>query len=362
MKFNILLIVFLLTSFNLSAQSTWTVDNRPGTTAQFTSIQAAHDAATPGDTLYVNPSTTSYGNITVTKTIHLIGLGHNPELENGLKATLGTITLSTFAGNPSHPSNSSFVGLNFTDLINSATLTSLGYFKLLIQNNFIVSMNLGNTKGGIVVQGNIFNTPFAQSIIGVGGDILISHNIFNIGSHGFDTQGAIVNATSSSTIANNIFIFNGTSGNPGIFANSNSPIAINNIFVINNTVSNNFRNPNSTVSFQNCLTFSYGGQILPALPGTNNLNNTNPQFASIGTPENPLFAYTKSYKLKVGSPALNAGSDGTDLGIYGQGFLFQMKGYPFELPYLTDVNITNNVVQAGSNLSVSIKASANVEN
>jgi len=362
MKFNILHIVFLLTSFNLSAQNTWTVDNRQGTTAQFTSVQTAHDAASPGDTIYVNPSSTSYGNVTITKTIHLRGLGHNPELGNGLKATLGTITLSTFAGNPSHPSNSSFVGLNFTDLINSATTTTLGYFKLLIQNNFIVSMNLGNTKGGIIVQGNIFNTPFAQSIIGVGGDILISHNIFNITSHGFDTQGAIVNANSSTIISNNIFIFSGTSGNPGIFANSNSPIVNNNIFVINNSVSNDFRNPNSTVSFQNCLTFSYGGQTLPVLAGINNLNNTNPLFASIGNPENPLFNYSKNYKLKTGSPALNAGSDGTDLGIYGQGFMFQMRGYPFELPYLTSININNTVVQAGSNLDVAIKANANVEN
>jgi hypothetical protein len=119
---------------------------------------------------------------------------------------------------------------------------------------------------------------------------------------------------------------------------------------------------NSTINFQNNLTFDYGGQSIAALSGTNNLNNTNPLFTNIGTPANPAFLYTNNYKLALGSPAIDAGSDGDDLGIYGQGFLFQMKGYPFDLPYPTQINITNAIVEAGGTLQVNFKANANVEN
>ena len=361
MKLIILNLLILFMGFNLIAQTSWTVDNRPGTTAQFTSVQTAIDAANPGDTIYVSPSLTGYTNININKTIHLRGLGHNPELVNGLNATIGTITFSTFDGNPSHPSNSSIAGLKFTNLYNTAP--SNGNFNILIQNNYITFMDLGNVNG-FTIQGNIFNTASGGTsvIIGGTGENLISHNIFNISSNGITTSVAVISGASSlSTVNNNVFIFNGTTSSPPIFSNSTNPVANNNIFVINNSVSNTIRNPNSTVNFQNCLTFSYGGQTISALPGTNNLNNTNPQFESIGAPENPLFAYTKSYKLKAGSAAIDAGTDGDDLGVYSQGFLFQMRGYPFDIPYPTSINITNVLAQIGNTLNVVLKANANPE-
>src|SRR5690606_34801211 len=120
----------------------------------------------------------------------------------------------------------------------------------------------------------------------------------------------------------------------------------NNIFLLSTTsaTSTALTLLNSTVTFQNCLTYAYGGQTMAALSGSENQDNVNPQFTDIGTPESPAFGYTKNYKLSPGSPAVDAGSDGDDLGIYGQGFLFQMKGYPFDLPYPTGINITNAVV------------------
>ena len=360
MKNFILNFTFLLFGVTLFAQNTWTVDNRPGTTAQFTSLQAAIDAAAEGDFIYIHPSATSYSNVTLIKRLHLRGIGHNPELGNGLSANLSSLQLSTQSS--SSPSGSSISGLNISSFqINSALQA---FSDVVIQNNRIGSLTL--TKGSnCIVQGNIFNPQFASAIFfgsGTNANNLISNNIFNSITNGSASEACIAGVNESTTVTNNIFIFNGTSGNPGIFRDSTNPIANNNIFVLNNNVSNDFRNPNSTVSFQNCLTFSYGGQTINALNGNNNLNNTNPQFVNIGTPENPAFTYNKNYKLQVGSPAIDAGSDGDDLGIYGQGFLFQMKGYPFDLPYPTSINITNAVVEAGGNLSVDFKASANVEN
>ena len=155
--------------------------------------------------------------------------------------------------------------------------------------------------------------------------------------------------------------FNGATNT--FFNNCNNPTVNNNMLVLGTTaVISSITTNNSTINFQNCLTFDFGGGSVAALSGTNNLNNTNPKFVNIGTPANPGFLYTNNYKLATGSPAINAGSDGDDLGIYGQGFLFQMKGYPFDLPYPTQINITNAIVEAGGTLQVNFKAEANVEN
>ena len=360
MKTIILNFTFFLLGAGLFAQTTWTVDNRPGTTAQFTSVQAAHDAAQAGDFIYVHPSSVGYGNLNISKTIHIRGIGHNPELGNGLNASINGITFINSSTNASNPSGTSISGLNISAISNT-TVESLS--NVIIQNNRI--QNLFLARGlNCVIQGNIFFPLFATAInLGTGthANYFISHNIFNLATNGSSSEASINQANDSDTIANNIFIFNGLSSDPGIFRDSSNPIANNNIFLINNTISNGFRNPNSTVSFQNCLTFAYGGQNLNILNGNNNLNNINPLFENIGTPENPAFTYTKDYKLAIGSPAIDAGSDGDDLGIYSQGFLFQMRGYPFDLPYPTKINITNAVVEAGGNLEVNFGARANVE-
>ena len=39
-----------------------------------------------------------------------------------------------------------------------------------------------------------------------------------------------------------------------------------------------------------------------------------------------------------------------------------MRGYPTELPYLTEMTISNNMVPGGSNLNVNLKANANKTN
>jgi hypothetical protein len=367
MKTIILNFTFLLFGISMFAQNTWTVDNRPGTTAQFTSVQAAIDAAAEGDFIYVHPSPTSYGGVTIRKEIHLRGIGHGPELANGEFAQLNTISLSRNASNGTNASNSSMSGLYIQTISDG---NEFPFSNILIQNNRINYFAVYQAYN-FIIQGNCFtynsggeNITFYTTSHA---NNLISHNIF-IKSVNTQINGVVKGLISSDTFNNNIIVFNNTSNDKILFNACNNPIVNNNIIVlsaINTTATaiGNINNVNGNpINFQNCLTYAYGNQTLTALNGTNNLNNTNPQFDNIGIPENPDFNYTKSYKLKTGSPAIDAGSDGDDLGIYGQGFLFQMKGYPFDLPYPTTINVNNAVVEAGGNLEVVFKASANVEN
>ncbi|MEO7081695.1 MAG: hypothetical protein ABIY71_09215, partial [Flavobacteriales bacterium] len=64
-------------SFAAVANATvYTVSNEPGYPAQYNNLQAAHDAAAGGDTLYVTPSATNYGDLSVDRAITVIGGGY----------------------------------------------------------------------------------------------------------------------------------------------------------------------------------------------------------------------------------------------------------------------------------------------
>lgn len=72
-------ISFLTAIFFISVvanATVWRVNNRPGVDAHFTTLQAAIDGATAGDTLYVEGSTTSYGAGIFDKQLVVIGAGY----------------------------------------------------------------------------------------------------------------------------------------------------------------------------------------------------------------------------------------------------------------------------------------------
>ncbi|HLT53037.1 MAG TPA: hypothetical protein VKZ97_04080 [Flavobacteriaceae bacterium] len=353
----------LLVSICNFAQNIWTVDNRPGTTAQFSSLQAAIDAAAEGDFIYIHPSPTSYDNVTINKEIHLRGIGHHPELANGEFAAVNAIMLFTNnTGITASGSSISGLAINFFNDNNFGNISNV-----LIQNNRIASLTLSRPFN-FIIQGNFFSSTqanfirFATNVAHANN--IISHNIF-IRNANSQIDAVVEGLVSSETFNNNIVIFNNTpaTNDLGLFENCTNPVVNNNIFLItsNNTIATELKLLNSSINFQNCLTFAFGGQTLNTLNGTGNLNNTNPQFVNIGDTANMAFTVSNNYKLNTGSPAIGAGSDGDDLGIFGQGFLFQMRGYPFDLPYPTSINITNAVVEAGGTLEVNFQAEANVE-
>lgn len=111
----------------------------------------------------------------------------------------------------------------------------------------------------------------------------------------------------------------------------------------------------SNLDFRNNLTYSYVGNTLVALPGTNNLDNTNPMFVNAPTTTENDF-YGNDYHLAAGSPGINYGTDGTNIGIFGNNFLFDSQGQPDLMPFPTSIFINNNVVAPGQVLNVNFTA------
>lgn len=68
-------LLFVFSNESLIAKI-WRVNNAPGINADFNNLQTAHDSANAGDTLYVEGTPSSYGDITCTKKLYLFGPGY----------------------------------------------------------------------------------------------------------------------------------------------------------------------------------------------------------------------------------------------------------------------------------------------
>ncbi|WP_282135606.1 hypothetical protein [Seonamhaeicola maritimus] len=353
--------VFLLTiSFTTLAQTVRYVDNNTGAPnsagLNYSTIQAAVDASSAGDIIYVQPSPNNYGNISMNKTLHIYGIGHNPVLNAGQYAIFNDIHFLASAA------SSTISGLNVRDFY--LHYTAGNNDGILISNNRIRQAVRGNNSTGysadIVVSGNYFQNNSHYHINNVNSqNWIISNNTFERSSTGSNSY--IFYRLNNTTVLNNNIILTRQNGDGNqsinIFNACSGTQISNNIFIFTgNSVSNMNLGGNSALTFNNNLTYSVT-TVLDPLGGTN-IDDTNPLFTSF-SPNNSLNNTTHDYTFQGGSLAINAGSDGNDLGVMNGGFPFNVRGYPTELPYLTDFVIFNNILSEGTDLNINVKANAN---
>ena len=356
-KLNLTLVLVIIST--ISFAGIFTVDNRTGSGANYTNIPAAINAATDGDTIYIHPSPINYGSFSVSKSLVFIGPGHHPEYTDGMGATITDILLSNGS------SGSKFNGLILDQIECNVWAQS---HNIEVSNSFFpkyqaIGGAYGDNSGSDnwLIQGNVF-----IELIGCGSCKLI------------DIKTGSTNPNSNWIIRNNYIQSKGSQNNTTLFGNLNSTIIVeNNIFIHRNTneifdddvVGGEFRNNifwitnnaftditvnANNVVFTNNLTYHSDG-TLTTLPGTNNIDNADPQFISIPA-SNPLWDYANNYMLMATSPGHNAGTDGTDIGIYGTNFPFRMEGYPQDFPRLQSFSVNNTVVPQGGVLEINLKA------
>src|SRR4051812_28120195 len=106
------LICIVCLSVTSSYAKIWRVNNNPNVTADFTTLSAAHTGASSGDTLHLEGSPTSYGSMTCTKKLVIIGpgffLSQNPNTQ-ALKQTARVDNISFNVGS----AGSEIMGLDF---------------------------------------------------------------------------------------------------------------------------------------------------------------------------------------------------------------------------------------------------------
>lgn len=349
------------------------VSNNPNIPGQYSNLQTAIDAASPDDTLYVQGSVTSYGDVTITKKLKIVGSGMLPDNTSHLGTTLGSIYYRVSADGTSSPSGSSITGCNIYVLyLGFSNIGSVSYMvsNISIYRNRIASiMNNGYASAetsytGIHIFNNIIGT---LSVDRLGGNSVVNNNIFITGvqSTGYIDTGNWVLANNfigeritgchNATIVNNIiyssaYNYNNNTSNHYCSFTKNLFYSYNNYQFSGNFLNNSNDNNTFNTSYNNIL-------------------NQDPSFVKY-TINDPIYSYSMSnppsgpfvdFHLNNDSPGKNYGTDGTDIGIYGGTTPFvegatndsRYRYFPMPaMPQMLDLTITNPSIPANSTLNV----------
>ncbi|MEJ0055559.1 MAG: hypothetical protein WDN75_07830 [Bacteroidota bacterium] len=303
-----LLLFCALIAHTVSSQTIRIADNtptRPGGPNIYATLQAAIDAATPGDIVYIQPSATNYGSVTIGKQITLQGVGFGITELGDRSSSIGSITLLSSADGLSSVSNSVFKGFSFDQFLfavggfgtftydniiienisgrfittSGATASIHAVNNLIVRNCMVNGIYLPMTNANVRIYNNVLNSE-------IGGDNLnfsfstnplISNNFFyRVSRNGADQSCISLDNSTGIRIENNLF-----SGTQAAFRTLLNANVVNNIFyslspgsILTNVVfkdnifSNNLVAPISTIP----PTGNFGG----INTGQNNLNGVSP--------------------------------------------------------------------------------------
>jgi hypothetical protein len=325
----IALSIILLAPISQMFAKIWIVNNAGQ--ADYTTVQAAHDAATAGDTIYVVGSITAYdANVTLSKQLVIIGPGYflaqNSNLTvNTSAASVTTITINTTAAGT---------------VIKSMELGTINCNanNITISRNHITSTialaNAGSAISNIVITQNFMDASSISNGTLGSSSILIANNIFP------STNGFCLGLGNASAIVFNNII-NGT--NSGMASN---------IGLDSGTFQNNILNCQNGVSFTSVSISNNvcAGTELSA--GNGNQLNVNMANVFVGGGSTDT-----RWQLNTGSPASGAGVGGVDCGAFGGSSPYVLSG----IPPIPQVYFLNAAV-SGSNTSglpVTVKVRTN---
>ena len=123
---------------------------------------------------------------------------------------------------------------------------------------------------------------------------------------------------------------------------------------------------NTTNSFNNTFNnnLTYRGNV--ALPyascnGSGNINFTDPQFVTTAIANN-YFNISYDYHLQSSSPAKNAATDGTDIGVYGGMNGFSTVLEPLMTPIIIQFTISNPSIAPGCTLNINVQVTKPLDN
>lgn len=345
-----------------------TVSNDANKPAQYSDVQTAISNALAGDTIYVNGTQYLYPDFTINKKLILIGAGYNSSNQLNLITQVNNIYFMKDSGTQDG-SGSVITGfkINYNISMASGTLaiTNIRLFRNMI-NSLSPAPWLVSGVSNWIIYNNIFTSRIdCSNGYGTGGctNFIIQNNIFTqnngIGNFG---QSSIV-------IDHNLFIHGNAFYNLQFTTITNNIItSSDNTQVMNSGVTNCTFNANISLS-QNISPGSTGpnGSFLAQNnTGGSNIVGSDPLFTTCSDFNNYNGGF--NYRLQSGSPGHNAGTDGTDIGIYGGTYAFPSGGAPGSgydmsafppIPQVTNMNIQNASVLPGAQLKVSVQATVN---
>lgn len=301
----------------------WRVNNMNGVTADFTTAQAAHDGASAGDTIHLEPSVNSYGSVSASKPLVWLSIGSflidNPG--NQFSTTTGKIESITF----NNGSTGSVVSLFANGNLNIYTSN--------------ITINRSHVLGTVSIYYNPSNIVITQNFINTYCTIDATNVIFsnNIVGYGINMSGY----NASAIITNNVFNYINRN------ENYHGPASI-----YNAVFQNNISIKGGTYAFYNSLpTYNmFPDANFPS--GNNNLLNVNMSNVFV----NHTGTVDKDFQLKTGSPAIASGYGSIDMGAFGGSTPYKLALQP-AIPAITNMSTPSST--GGNTIQVTFSAESN---
>ena len=321
-----LLLLITVLSVYVSANAQGVICIQHGNAATFYSrLDTAITHAQNGDILYLPGGLlAASASININKKLTIIGAGYHPD---SAKATSPSILLFNIYFNPGSDS-SVLTGLDCRGEVDFYT-SNITVTRCNISNscNWTSSYAISNIRllenifGGAVNASQSFPTS-----------CLISNNIFF----------SYISNFQACTFKNNIFIH---VSQP--YQSTSSCLFENNIFLINANLSggSNLFNNNLFV------------EVSSGLSGSGNIYNQSLSTIFMNYTASTAWDKSQNFHLKIGCPGISAGSDGTDIGIYG-GTLSPFKdgGIPYN-PHYQSISIGGTTNSSGKlPVNITVKA------
>ena len=309
------LFTLLLCLGALGASATsWRLNNNPAVDADFSTFQAAHDAAASGDTIYVegNGNEAHYGNITISKKLIIIGPGY---FLNENDSTYANPIFARFLSIYIQPTaaGTELYGLYiYTADANTNQLRIRASNVIIARNSFFL-----NGYNSICLDANIENVSITQNY---------AYRI----------------ETTSGIVANNIIISNNYVNDQIILNNLSNAIISNNVIraYVSNAFYSQIKNnilyqahSADVLSVQNTGNFvAYnlvaGPLVSGATYGPGNVGNVNMTNVFAGYSNPAGYSTDGVWELKPDGPAIGAGEGGIDCGMFGGSLPYLLSGLP----------------------------------
>ena len=327
MKSKTKILCLALTMACTSAFATvWRVNNRAGIDADFATLSAAHTGAAAGDTLYLEGSPFTYGNLTLAKQLVIMGAGYFLTINDTTQAYKLPSTVGLFTFNVGSE-NSVITGLSMGRVyINTYSITIRRCYIYYTSTDECITINAKDSteiSQCYIWQNYTSNSTSysAINLIGSCNNTLIRNNIIRKRNNTFDYHCLYMTSSSTFTLITNNVIY-------GTFYAYNATI-VNNIQGIGTFV-------NGNITFPNIVTNNIGNSTQFGTADGNQINVLmTTVFTQTGSQNNDEW-----YKLKVLSPALGAGFGGADCGVYDEtdNSQYFQSGMP-EIPSIFDATV-----------------------
>ncbi len=343
--------LFFCTLTSIEAK-VWRVNNRPGFNANFSSLSTAisNSSVLAGDTLYVEGSPNSYGSITLSKRLVILGAGYFLNDNDSTQAFAYPSKLDNFT--VSSGAQGSFISGVYITLSSYSNTVSINTDNITFSRCYIENTYSSSSGYAIYFNSNVknttiencfiyrtYNSSYAIYLYGNNDNINISNNIIKCGTK-TSSGTAIYMPTSciNTYITNNVIIGN-------LYAYSS--------YVVNN-IQINGSLYNDQINFYSIF-YNNIGQSTQF--GTNDGNQSNINMATVFTYGPGNENIDNHYQLLAGSPAIAAGYTGEDCGAFGGNKPYKLSGLP-AIPAIFDAVMPAPATWYPTNTSINVNIKA----